>query len=267
MVQFVDIHAHIQFPAFRDDADDVIRRAIASGVKMIAPSSQLTTAKRGVSYAEKYPNIIWAAVGLHPWYARTDTFRMEEWQPLAAHPRVVAIGETGLDYVDRLNVTEEDRAIQESLYRQHIELALSVGKPVIQHCRSGLVNGQERDAHEDALRIIAEYVPRGLRGVAHCFSGNASQAHRYLDMGFFLAFTGIITFNHSWDEIIRTTPLNRLFVETDIPYMTPVPHRGERNEPAYVRYIAERIAEIKGVPLEEVARETRANAEALFGIH
>ena len=283
MTLLVDIHAHVQFSAFKDDADEVIRRAIEAGVKMIAPSSEIRTARRAIDYAEKYPDDIWAAVGLHPIHLKAAHFdgggedspafetygaRYDEaeWRPLAEHARTVALGEVGLDYVDRLSVSEEDRALQEATYRQQLDLAIELHKPVIQHCRSGPVAGKPRDAHEDALAILAAYVPQGLRGVAHCYSGTLEQAHRYLDLGFSLSFTGLITYNSAWDGVIRDVPLECIMVETDIPYMTPVPHRGKRNEPIYVRYVAEHIASLKNKPFDDVAAQTTENAKRLFAL-
>ena len=279
----VDIHGHIQFSAFKNDADEVITRAINQGVYIIAPSSQLSTSKRAIAYAEKYPGKIFAGVGLHPIHLKPAHFDPSEgealafqthgeqydetvWRPLAENSRVVALGEVGLDYIERLELSEQDRGMQEEVFRKEIELALSVNKPIIQHCRSGLVASKFRDAHDDAPRIIAEYVPKGLRGVAHCYSGNIEQAKKYLDLGFHLSFTGLITFNNSWDEVIKMAPLERLMVETDCPYMTPVPHRGKRNEPMYVRYIAEKIAELKGLSFEKVAEQTTKNAKQLFNL-
>jgi len=285
MPQLIDIHGHIQFSAFKDDADEVIQRAINSGVYIIAPSSQLSTSKRAILYAEKYPGKVFAAVGLHPIHLKPakfdpsegeapafethgDQFDEKIWRLLAEHEKVVALGEVGLDYIDRLELSEKDRDIQEETFRKEIELALSVNKPIIQHCRSGLVAGNPRDAHDDALRIIANcQLPTTnypLRGVAHCYSGNVEQAKQYLDLGFYLSFTGLITFNNSWDEVIKMAPLERLMVETDCPYMTPVPHRGKRNEPSFVRYMAEKIAELKGLPFEKVAEQTTENARKLF---
>ena len=283
MPQLIDIHGHVQFSAFKDDADEVIKRALDQGVYIIAPSSQLSTSKRAIAYAEKYPGKIFAGVGLHPIHLKPAHFDPSEgeapafqthgeqydetvWRPLAENSRVVALGEVGLDYIERLELLEKDREIQEEVFRKEIELALSVNKPIIQHCRSGLVASKFRDAHDDALRIIAEYVPKGLRGVAHCYSGNIEQAKKYLDLGFHLSFTGLVTFNNSWDEVIKTAPLERLMVETDCPYMTPVPHRGKRNEPMYVRYIAEKIAELKGLSFEKVAEQTTKNAKQLFNL-
>lgn len=277
----IDIHAHIQFNAYKDDADDVIRRATSHGVLMIAPSSQITTSERSLEYAKKYPHKIWGAVGLHPihlkpayfdpseegapaFHTRVEEFEYAKYKKLASDPLVVAIGETGLDYGERLEVGEGDRERQEELFRNQIELALEGEKPIIQHCRSGKIDGEKRNAHEDTLRIISEYTSRGLRGVAHCYSGNLGEAKRYIDLGFYISFTGLITYVNQWDTVIQEIPLERIMVETDCPYMTPVPFRGKRNEPMYVEYVARKIAELKGVSFEEVARQTTENARTLF---
>lgn len=283
MTQLIDCHAHVQFRAYKDDAEEVIARAREAGVKIVVPSSEMKTAKRGIQYAEKYPEDCWAAVGLHPIHLKPQTVDLQEdeglsfetygdrwkdekWRPLAEHPRVVAIGEIGLDYVDRLKISEQERAFQEETFRQQIELALSVGKPIIVHSRAGEVDGKLRDSNEDVLRILSDYMPRGLRGLMHCYSGDLGQAKRFLDLGFSLSFTGLITFNHSWDEVIRYVPLDRLTAETDAPYLTPVPYRGKRNEPAFVRFVAERIAELRGEEIENVAKKTTENAKFLFSI-
>ena len=283
MTQLFDVHAHLQFRAYKDDADEVIKRAREAGVKMIVPSSEMKTAKRGIEYAEKYPNDCWAAVGLHPIHLKPQQIDLKEdeglsfkthgprfedkrWRPLAEHERVVAIGEIGLDYVERLKISENDRVLQEETFRQQIELAIYVEKPIIVHSRPGVVDGRARDSNEDVLAILEDYASRGLRGLMHCYSGNLEQAKRFLELGFYLSFTGLITFNHSWDEVICSIPLNRILTETDAPYLTPVPHRGKRNEPAFVRFVAEYIAKLRNETVEHVAQQTTENAFALFGL-
>lgn len=274
-----DIHAHVQFNAFKDDADEVITRARDAGVYMVAPSSELSTSLRSIEYAKKYPGLIWAGVGMHPIHLKglehdeselsSDAiahFEKEKFAVLAQDPHVVGIGEIGLDYIDRLKVSEQDRAMQEQVFRDQIEIALANNKPIIQHCRSGMVDEQARDAHEDALAILSAYFLSGkkVRGVAHCYSGNLDQARRYLTLGFSISFTGLITFNQTWDDVIKGIPIERIMTETDCPYMTPVPFRGQRNEPAYVKYVAQRIAMIKEASFEEVAAQTSLNAKNLF---
>lgn len=278
----VDTHAHIQFNAYLDDADEVIKRAIERDILIIAPSSQITTSKRAIMYAEKYPGKVFAAVGLHPIHlkhveidtselggqpgfkSRKEDFDYDAYKELAFRPRVVAIGEIGLDYAERLGIEEGDRREQEEFFRKQIEIALEAGKPIIQHCRSGFVGEKKRDVHKDTLRIVSEYAPRGLRGVIHCYSGDIEQAKRYIDIGFYVSFTGLITFVDSWEDIIKKVPLENILVETDCPYMTPEPYRGKRNEPIYVKYVTEKIAEIKEIGFEEVARQTTKNAIKLF---
>lgn len=279
--KLIDIHAHVQFSAFKTDADEVIQRALDDGIFMISPSSQMSTSKRAIDYAKKYPGKIWAGVGLHPihlkpayydpseegeepFQTRAEIFDAASYEALAQQDEVKAIGETGLDYAERLTVNDKEQAEQERVFRGHIAIALKVQKPLIQHTRNGTVGGKSRDAHEDALRIIAEYSAQGLRGTAHCYSGTLAQAKRYLDLGFYLSFTGLITFNHSWAEVIKYAPLKRIMVETDIPYMTPEPYRGKRNEPSYVRYVAEHVAALKELSFEEVAEQTTKNAIELF---
>src|SRR3989338_485417 len=282
----VDLHAHIHFNIFKDDADEVIRRAQEAGVFMVAPSTKLAISRRAIEFGEKYRGLVFPAIGLHPIHTKptifdpdeeeaggdhasrtsNETFEMNEWLLLAKHPLVVAIGETGLDYVKRLEITEDDRKHQENILRQQLELALEVTKPVILHCRDGQVDGLKRNAHQDMLAILKEYVPRGLRGVSHCFSGNKAQAQEYMQLGFGLSFTGMITYNGAWDRIIKDAPLYKLFTETDSPYLTPVPHRDERNEPVNVKYVVEHISGVKNTSFEEVAEQTVLNAKKMFNL-
>ncbi len=279
----VDLHAHIHFNIFKDDADEVIRRAQDAGVFMVAPSTKFSTSKKAIEFAKKYEGLIFAAVGLHPLYTKptkhdpdeddesddkniVEDLNIDLWHPLALDPSVVAIGECGLDYIGRLNVSEKDRMCQEDIFRDQLELALEVNKPVILHCRDGEVDGVKRNAHNDMLNILKDYVPRGLKGVSHCYSGNSQQAQEYIKLGFGLSFTGLITYNGAWDKIIKETPLESIFTETDSPYLTPVPHRGERNEPSNVRYVAEHIAKIKEISFERGAEQTSLNAKNLFNL-
>ena len=280
----VDIHAHIQFDIFSADEADILSRAKSEGVYIVAPSTKLTTSRKAITFARKHKGLVFAAVGLHPLYANEAPYDPHEeidpqtaavsgeeydvslWRPLAEDPSVVALGEVGLDYIKRLTVGHEERRRQEEVLRQQLELALEVQKPVILHCRDGEVAGAKRNAHDDMLAVIAEYVPRGLRGVSHCFSGNKIQAKEYMRLGFGLSFTGLVTYNGAWDKIIAASPLEMLFTETDSPYLTPVPHRGERNEPAYVRFVAEHIAKIKELSPERVSQQTAFNATMLFGL-
>ena len=292
MAQYFDVHAHVQFASYKDDADEVISRAQEAGIYMIAPSSQNTTSERAVEYAEKYDGRIWAAVGLHPLHlkrmfvdpsegegpafeTRGEEFDGTFYKKLAEHQKTVAIGECGLDYHPRLKLTENEQQKQEEVFRQQIELALEVDKPVIVHLRSGKVGGKRSSANKDALNIIADYTPRGLRGLIHCYSGNKKQGYRYMDMGFHLSFTGLITYNDQWDELLNDMPLDFVTTETDAPYLTPEPERSEgekneqgfvRNEPIGVIRVVEHIAKVRRISSDEVAAQTLNNATELFGI-
>lgn len=291
MPNFFDVHAHVQFASYQDDADEVIARAAKKNIYMIAPSSQNTTSERAVEYAEKYDGRIWAAIGLHPLHlkrmfvdpsegegpafqTRGEEFDHDFYLKLAEHPKTVAIGECGLDYHPRLELTRAECDLQEVVFRQQIELALEVNKPIITHLRSGKVDGKRASANKDALKIIESFTGRGLRGLIHCYSGNAKQGHRYMDMGFFLSFTGLITYNAQWDELLTEMPLEFITTETDSPYLTPEPERsGEKNEEGFVRNeptgvirVVEHIADVRGASVDEIAVQTFENAKKLFDL-
>lgn len=250
---YIDTHAHLNFKAFKNDYAQAIERAFGVDVsKIIIPSSNLETSKKAVEIAESYKNIF-AAVGLHPIHIN-ETFNEEEYLKLAKKNKVVAIGETGLDYYhDRTNAE-----LQKEVFSKHLKLASRLNLPIIIHCR---------EAGDDILSILTGQNPLP-RGVFHCFSENWQFAQVILEMGFYLSFTGIITFtkNQETFEVIKNTPLEKILIETDSPYLTPESHRGERNEPAYVVEVAKKIAELKKIPVEEVENQTTKNAEELFKI-
>jgi len=243
----IDTHAHLNFSAYKDDADEVIRRSLDNDVWMINVSSQYPTSKRAIEIAERYKKGIYAAVGLHPIYTQ-DKFQYEKYRDLAKSKKVVAIGEIGLDYkAEYISFKEK----QKEVFFKQLDLAKELSLPIIFHCRM---------AHHDLLKIIDS----GLRGVIHCFTGTWEEAQKYLDMGFYLGFNGII-FKLNLDEIIKKTPLERILIETDCPFLTPPPKEG-RNEPLYVKYIAEKIAKIKELSYKEIAQITTKNAKELFRI-
>ena len=251
----VDSHAHIDDERFDADRDEVVARALAAGVSLILNvGADMGSSARSVALAEKYSGI-YAAVGMHPHDAKdmreTDYTQLEQW---TKPPRVVAIGEIGLDYHYDLS----PRPVQKEVFLRQLDLARKTGKPFIIH---------EREAHADTLEIIRS-AARGLKGVFHCFSGSVETAREYLKMGFYISVAGPVTFSKSGKtkEVAKYVPLDRLLVETDSPYLTPQPHRGHRNEPAYVRLVAEEIASLRNLPLEEVAAATTANVRRLFDI-
>ena len=250
-----DSHAHIDDERFDADRDEVVARALAAGVSLIVNiGADMASSARSVALAEKYPGI-YAAVGMHPHDSQdmkeTDYRQLEQW---ANHPKVVAIGEIGLDYHYDLS----PRSVQKEVFLRQLDLARKTGKPFIIH---------EREAHADMLDII-RYAARGLNGVFHCFSGSVETAREYLKMGFYISVAGPVTFPKSvkTKEVAKAVPLDRLLVETDSPYLTPQPFRGKRNEPAYVRLVAEEIANLRDISLAELAEATTANVRRLFNI-
>lgn len=264
-VMLIDTHAHLDFSEFDADRQAVITRAQEAGVKVIVNAGAgLEASQAGVALAETYPQV-YAAVGVHPHEAKTlNNVVLEELRTLAQHPKVVAIGEIGLDYYrDR-----SPRPIQRQAFQQQLVLARELGKPIIVH---------DREAHQDIMNMLRRWVRESYQpsaighqpvGVMHCYSGDLPMAQEVIEMGFYISISGPVTFTNArrLPELVRALPLERLVIETDCPYLTPHPHRGKRNEPAYVRLVAEAIAHIRGIPLEQVARITTANARALFGL-
>jgi TatD DNase family protein len=254
----IDSHAHIQGKEYAGEADAVIERARAAGVEKIVAvggAGDMSSNTEAVALAVRFENV-YATVGMHPHDAKDvgaeDLAKLKE---LAAHPKVVAVGETGLDYY----YSHSPHDVQRRVFGQFIQMARETDLPIVVH---------ERDAAQEASELLRSEGGGELRGVIHCFTGDYAAARDYLDLGFYLSFTGIITFKNAGPlrEVVRKVALERMFVETDSPFLTPVPHRGKRNEPAYVRFVAETIAGIKGVPLEEVAERTTRNVQDLFKI-
>jgi TatD DNase family protein len=254
--ELIDTHAHLDFPEFADSIPATIERALRAGVTTIVTIGIDLEASRKAAQIAGASDRIYASAGIHPHASFSlHTRDLEELEKLAANPRVVAIGEIGLDYFrDR-----QPRQIQTECMRRQIQTAVDTGKPAIFHIR---------DAWEDFFRIIPEFAPFLRPSVIHCFSGNWSVARRCLEMGFYLSIPGIVTFPkaRSLQDVVRRTPLDRLLVETDSPYLAPIPHRGKTNEPAFVLHTARKIAECREEPFEKVAEHTTLNARAVFGI-
>jgi TatD DNase family protein len=252
----VDSHCHLDFPEFADERDEVVARARRAGVaRMITICTHLSRFERIREIADAYPDV-YCSVGIHPHNAGSEfpDLSVERIAELASHPKVVGIGETGLDYY----YDKSPRDVQERSFRVHCRAARETGLPIIVHTR---------DADEDTGRILAEEgAGRGLDGVLHCFSSGRALAERALEMGFHISLSGIVTFRNS-DElraIVATVPLDRILVETDAPFLAPVPKRGKRNEPAFIVHTAALVAEVKGVSPEELARRSTENALRLF---
>ena len=252
----IDSHAHIYYRDYAGDFDAMLQRAAQAGVgAILVVGTDLESSRESVALAEKYPQL-YAAVGIHPHDAgRVTEACYDVIRTMAlSSPKVVAIGEIGLDfYRDR-----SPRDQQETVFRRLLRLAAELDKPVIMH---------DRDAHDRMLTILREESVR--RGVLHCFSGDAAMAAEAIAMGLYISIPGTITYpsNEALRDVVRAVSIDRMLVETDCPYLTPQPHRGKRNEPSYVRLAAEKVAEVKGLTLDDVARITTKNVGDLFAIH
>lgn len=275
---YFDAHTHVNFSAFQKDAGEVIARATEAGVGMNIVGTQFETSQEAVALAEAHPRA-WATIGLHPIHtsasyhdakelgeggkeftSRGEEFDAARYAELARSPRVIAIGECGLDYY---RLDEQSRARQEAAFIEQIELANRLEKPLMLHIRTAPGTAGS-NAYADALSILKAHA-KGA-GDVHFFAGSWDDAKQFLDLGFTLSFTGVLTFAREYDEIVRNAPLEALLSETDAPYVTPVPHRGGRNEPLYVREVVRAIAEIRGEDHEKVQTQLLANAERVFGL-
>jgi len=296
-ILYFDAHAHVQFAAFNEDRDKVIQHSLDAGVGMVNVGTQLRTSQAGIELANRYENV-YAAVGKHPIHeggsihdpqeiadaeSEPSGFDYNVYRELASDPKVVAIGECGLDYAtfardrrERLQKRasavvsnegglpngeiESRKENQKQLFIQHIKLAHELQKPLMIHCR---------EAYPDLINLLITnhqlLIP--IRpGIAHFFSGTKEDARALLELGFYFTFGGVITFTRDYDEIIRTIPIERILSETDAPYVAPVPHRGKRNEPAYVVEVTKKLAGIKNMSEEEMRRKTLHNTAKIFNI-
>jgi len=286
-----DVHTHVQFAAFKDDADLVIKRALDAGIWMINVGTQKDTSAKAVEFTNKYSEGVYATVGLHPihtersyhdsqefgafsnsqefenkkktesqdagFVSREEEFDYEYYKKLAQNSKVVAIGECGLDYYRTKNL--EFRTKQFDAFKKQMELAVEVKKPLMIHCRQ---------AFSDLIVVLdSRYqILNSPSGIVHFFSGTKDDAKKLMDMGFSFSFGGVITFTRDYDEVIKFIPLERILLETDAPYVAPVSYRGKRNEPSYVSEVARRLAELKNMTMEGVMKITVENARRLFSI-
>ncbi len=256
MMELIDSHVHLMDKKLIKDFTQVVERARANGVTgMVNIGYDLDSSKEGVVQAEKEAGL-YAVVGIHPHDALTCTpGALKALEELAAHPKVVAIGEIGLDYYRDLS----PRDVQKKAFIDQLNLAQKLKKPVVIH---------DRDAHQDVMDILkAENVAR-IGGVMHCYSGSWEMAREAMKMNMYISIAGPVTFGNArrLQDIAKLIPLNRLLIETDCPYLTPEPHRGKRNEPAYVLEVAKKIAELKGITLATLAMATTENTKDLFGL-
>jgi len=271
-VRFFDVHTHVQFAAFKDDRKEVLERALKNDVWVVNVGTQRDTSESALELAEKYPEGVWAAVGLHPIHAdksyhdaeelgggeaaleftsRGEEFDYDYYKKLAENHKVVAIGECGLDYY---RLSADTKKKQKEIFEKQIALSNEIKKPLMVHCR---------EAFADLIEILSEQ-RSSVAGIVHFFSGTTENAGKLMDLGFSFSFGGVLTFARDYDKVVKYIPMGRVLLETDAPYVAPVPYRGKRNEPSYVIEVAKKIAEIKDLTLEEVAVLTFQNAERIF---
>ena len=278
---FIDTHAHVNFNAFKNDGDEVIRRALSEDVWMVLVGSEYKTSKRALDYANRYEKGVYTAIGLHPIHlkeieaegadysfkTKAEVFSKDAYEKLASFDKVVAIGEIGLDYY-HINANDDTALVkknQRQAFWEQMKLAVEMKLPIIIHCRQ---------AHDDLMKILVDFkkeykdsLPTDKEwGVIHCYSGDEDLAWKYFSLGLMISFTGLITFSAQWDDLIRRLPNDKFMIETDCPFMTPEPFRGKRNEPVLVKKVAERIAKIKNLSIERVAEITTNNARKFFRI-
>ena len=269
-MKYFDAHTHVQFVAYDDDREESIARAREAGVVMNVVGTQKDTSITAVELAERH-NDMYASIGLHPIHtaksyhdaqelgegnkeftSRGEQFDFEYYKKLGESKKVIAVGECGLDYY---RIDESTKDIQFETFIKQIELANELQKPLMLHIRN---------AYDDALALIKSHAK--VKGDVHFFGGNWDIAKKFLDLGFTLSFTGVITFTHDYDEVVKNAPLDMLLSETDAPYITPVPFRGKRNESMHIPLIVERIAQIRGEDREKVRDQLYENAQRVFGI-
>ncbi len=260
---FVDSHAHLDGERFDSDRELVIARAREAGVQAIVAVGNGDGPAQvdcGIRLADKY-DFIYATLGIHPHEARlTDEAAYQNMERLARHPKVIAWGEIGLDYF----YDHSPREVQKNVFIRQMELAAATKLPIVIHCRPS--EGSD-DAWEDCLGLMrSQWAAKGLGGILHCFTGNWAQAKSALDMGFMISFAGNMTFPKAQQirDAALEVPLDRMLIETDSPYLAPVPHRGKRNEPAFVRETACKLGEVRGLTAEEIGRQTTRNFYSFF---
>ncbi len=278
MFDYIDIHSHLNFPDYEKDFDEVIQRLKDTNTGTITVGTNLASSQKAVELASKYENI-YACIGLHPADNTNEIFNEEEFEKLITQGKVVAVGECGLDYgrvlpaderrldADGADQNSEQQQLDTNRRRQkidfekQIDFAVKFDLPLMLHIRN---------AHPDVLNILKEkkkVFGEKLKGNVHFFSGDKNIAQEYLDLGFTMSFTGVVTFTKDYDEVIKFIPLDKMMSETDCPFVTPVPYRGQRNEPAFVQEVVKKIAEIRGEDFEMVKKTLKENAVRYFGLN
>ncbi len=256
-ITYVDIHSHLNFPDYDTDREEVIDRMKEKGVATITIGTSLETSVSAVALSKLHENIF-ACIGIHP--TENSSSLPLEFEELVTHPKVVGIGECGLDYGREGILSEENKQVQKKLFVAHIDFAVKHDLPIMIHARNST---------KDILEILTakkKEFGRKLRGNAHFFTGTPEDAKEYFDLDFSISFTGVVTFAREYDSTIISSPIDCIMSETDAPFVTPIPYRGKRNEPTYVIEVVKKIAEIKGLREEEVSKEVLKNAVAKWNL-
>jgi len=264
--EYIDIHSHLYFPDYENDREAEIQKMKEEKVATISIGTNLETSKKCIELAEKNENIF-ACVGQHPSDLNHKSIFDREIIHLTENKKVVAIGETGLDYFRLPEDSDKIKKIQKEIFEEHINLSVATGKPLMLHIRP---SKNTFDAYLDSLDILEnkfKEVGEKLKGNAHFFAGDMGILKRFLDIGFTVSFTGVITFTSDYDEFIKYTPMDKIMSETDSPFVAPVPHRGERNSPLYVKEVVKRMAEIKNLEEGEAKQKLVSNAIEFFNLN
>jgi len=283
MPKYIDIHCHTNFVAYDEDRDAVVRRALSNDTWLINVGTQYNTSQKAVEMTKEYKEGVYATIGLHPIHTEAsyhdkselgdegrafvssgEVFDKEKYKELAKHNKVVGIGECGLDYY---HMDFDSIEKQKIAFISQIELANELDLPLMLHIRNGA--DKTRNAYFDVAELLKQYSKREIKGVSHFFAGNVEDMKRFVELGVYISFAGPVTYKPNkaicdYEAVIKETPLDMILTDTDSPYVAPVPHRGTRNEPVYIKEIVKKIAEIKGINGDEMARIVLENAKRLF---
>lgn len=251
-----DSHAHYDDEAFDGDREELLNEIRDSGIEYIVNAgSNLESSRRTIHLADKY-NFIYAAIGIHPQDAgEYDDKSYKILKDMCSNSKIVAVGEIGLDYYWE----GYNKDVQKRAFEEQVKLALEMNLPIIVH---------DREAHQDTMDMVKKYIKSGLRGVMHCYSGSAEMALEYVDMGFYIGFTGVITYKNAVKsvDVLKQVPIDKVLIETDCPYLTPVPFRGKRNDSRHLKYVIEKACEVLNMDSERFASATSSNAKRLFSV-
>ncbi len=286
---FIDSHAHMNFKEYEGELEDVIQRSFNNGTWIINIGSNYETSKKAIKIAENFDLGIWAVIGCHPvhlvkditekaifggeehsFFTPKEKFNYQKYSELAkSSDKVVGIGETGFDFfrmADAKHSMEEIKKIQTDVFKQFIKIARELNLPLVLHCRGE--EDKPYEVYDLMLEVLSSELSPKPNGVIHCFGGNLEQAKKFIDLGFYIGFTGIVTFKNAKElqEIAKEISLDKILVETDAPFLAPDPYRGVKNEPTFVRYVAQKIADLKELTFEEVEKQTFANTSKLFNL-